>query len=559
MSAGLDTRLKRTATSTRVVIARSQNDTRRRLPNKAESTLSIVIFTHPTCLRHGSRYVQRSTFDSSTNTVHSSLLVRTWEYLVKDERRLLSNLVNVRHPDPVSLFQAHSRLVPDLIFSEMNFLSRRARLDREELPREDQQDRINKTSRRENDLQTQILQYFSNDYPEEAPIVEETAYPIERRDTSCQPESYAMATSNANVNRAMESAVLSPETKCKSPSKSVTPYTWSESECRHDERLTSPEICTKGILCADMDHQHISNEEKADKRYWDLDELKLLLKIREQRRNESRANKEPGTCDHSKRERQPDEAEDVSGSPSKNAKNDITSVREGFSSPPSSRTERSYSPSHGHPEPGTYTPGRQANSNLERHELKVTPNRLWFSGSRPTSQSCSPVIALHENPSSKWNDDAGPSNEIDLDAEFDNVIARICSRETAYDKDDDVIMKDFDAVYNSIVNSGDGDLTYANFFRVSSNQDYVFSRAGCPTHPLLGDIDEVCNSSLLSRATGHNPLPKSTFQNEGVQVTNNALYDAWNKFSQPIASAVGMGAAPFGVSTGFCWRQNKLY
>ncbi|OJJ79915.1 uncharacterized protein ASPGLDRAFT_924433 [Aspergillus glaucus CBS 516.65] len=226
-----------------------------------------------------------------------------------------------------------SRELPDLTFSEMNFLSRRSRLNPSELPAEEQQDKTNEATRREHDSQMQIPQYFFNDYYDEAPA---TAYA-----DADQPEPPAMA-SEAHGGRAMEPTALSPKL-----SHSATLYTWSESDCREHERRASSENCTKGILCVDLNHQHISDEEKANKRYWDLDELKLILKIRQQTRNESRANKEPKTCDHLKRRRQPDEADDAPRSPKKSKlSNAIASIRKSLSSLASSNTGRD-SPLHG--------------------------------------------------------------------------------------------------------------------------------------------------------------------------------------------------------------------
>lgn len=61
---------------------------------------------------------------------------------------------------------SHKSLVPDLTFSEMNFLSRRSRLNLNELPAEEQQDKINKATRRERDSETQVPQYFNHYYDE---------------------------------------------------------------------------------------------------------------------------------------------------------------------------------------------------------------------------------------------------------------------------------------------------------------------------------------------------------------------------------------------------------
>lgn len=438
--------------------------------------------------------------------------------------------------------------MPDLTFSEMNFLSRRSRLNPNELPAEEQQNKPNEATRREHDSQMQIPQYFSHDYHDEGLA---TVYA-----GADQPDPPATAT-EAHGSRAMEPTALSPKL-----SHSAIPYTWSESDCREHERRASSENCTKGILCVDLNHQHISDEEKANKRYWDLDELKLILKIRQQIRNESRANKEPKTCDHLKRSRQPDEADDVPRSPKKSKpSNAIASIRKRLSSPASSSTERD-SPPHGQQEIGTCVPERQTRRDLAHHELECTLKQVCFSDYRPMSQNYNPVIALHQNPQPNRDIDGAGPNEIDLDAEF-NSIVRICSRETAYDKDEDVIMKDLDAVYDSIV-SDDKDPAHGSLSRVPSNQTYFFSIPDCSTSL----HDEGWNSSLPPGITNHSSgndfsaahQPHSiTFQDEGVQATSNSIYDAWNGFSQPIMSAVGMGAAAFGASTGFCWRQNKLY
>lgn len=429
----------------------------------------------------------------------------------------------------------------------MNFLSRRSRLNPSELPAEEQQDKTNEATRREHDSQMQIPQYF-NDYYDEAPA---TAYA-----DADQPEPPAMA-SEVHGGRAMEPTALSPKL-----SHSATLYTWSESDCREHERRASSENCTKGILCVDLNHQHISDEEKANKRYWDLDELKLILKIRQQIRNESRANKEPKTCDHLKRRRQPDEADDAPRSPKKSKLfNAIASIRKSLSSLASSNMERD-SPLHGQQELGTYAPELRTSRDLDHHELELILKQACFSDYRPMSQTYNPAIAPHQNPQSNWDIDGASPNEIDLDAEF-NSIVRICSRETAYNKDEDVIMKDLDAVYDSIL-LDDKDAAHGSLSRVPSNQSYFFFTPDCSTSL----HDEGWNSSLPSGTTNHSSGNDSwaarqphniTSQDEGVQATSNSICDAWNEFSQPIMSAVGMGAAAFGASTGFCWRQNKLY
>ncbi|ODM14679.1 hypothetical protein SI65_09868 [Aspergillus cristatus] len=449
-----------------------------------------------------------------------------------------------------------SRELPDLTFSEMNFLSRRSRLNPNELLVEEQQDETNGAARRQHDSQTQIPQYFSNDYPDEPPVIDETAYPSAQDPD--QPEPAAVAT-EAHGSRAMRPADLSPKL-----SRSATPYTCSESDCREHERRASSKNCTKGILCVDLNHQHISDEEKANRRYWDLDELKLILMILQQVRNGSRANKEPEACDHSKRRRQPDEVDDEPRSPKKSKlSNAIASIRKPLSSPASSSTERD-TPLHGHPKPGTYTPERQTSRDIDHHELELTPKQVCFSDYCSMSQNCNRAIAPHQNPRPNRNIDGAGPDEIDLDAEF-NSIVRIFSRETAYGKDEDVIMKNFDAVYDSIVLE-DKDPAHGDLSRVPSNQSYFVSIPDCST-PLPESIDEGWNLSLPSGITNHsssnNFLAAHTHYqphniNEGVQTSNNPIYDAWNGFSQPIMS-VGMGAAALGTPTGFCWRQNKLY
>lgn len=438
----------------------------------------------------------------------------------------------------------------------MNFLSRRSRSNPNGLLVE-QQGETNGAARREHDSQAQIPQYFSNDYPDEPPVIDETVYPSAQDPD--QPEPAAMAT-EAHGSCTMRPADLSPKL-----SRSATPYTWYESDRREHERRASSKNCTKGILCVDLNHQHISDEEKANRRYWDLDELKLILVIRQQVRNRSRADKEPEACDHLKRRHQPDEVDDEPRSPKKaKLSNAIASIQKPLSSPASSSTERD-TPSHGHPKPGTYTPERQTSRDIDHHELELTPKQVCFSNYCSMSQNCNRAIAPHQNPHPKRNVDSAGSDEIDLDAEFNSIVS-ICSRETAYGKDEDVIMKDFDAVYDSIV-LDDKDPAHGDLSRIPSNQSYFVPIQDGST-PLPDSIDDGWNLSLPSGITNHsssnNFLAACTHCqphniNEGVQASNNSKYDTWNGFSQPIMFAVGMGAAAFGTSTGFCWRQNKLY
>lgn len=559
MSASLDARPEMIVTSTRgmtIAWIQSARRNRRRQPNRAGDIPSIVISMRPTCLRYGWLYVQIIKPWGCYWLCYSSLLVRKWGYLTKDGRHRLSNLASVRLPYLWIYCLIYNCLVPDLTFSEMNFLSRRSRSNPNGLLVE-QQGETNGAARREHDSQAQIPQYFSNDYPDEHDVIDETVYPSAQDPD--QPEPAAMAT-EAHGSCTMRPADLSPKL-----SRSATPYTWYESDRREHERRASSKNCTKGILCVDLNHQHISDEEKANRRYWDLDELKLILVIRQQVRNRSRANKEPEACDHLKRRHQPDEVDDEPRSPKKaKLSNAIASIQKPLSSPASSSTERD-TPSHRHPKPGTYTPERQTSRDIDHHELELTPKQVCFSNYCSMSQNCNRAIAPHQNPHPKRNVDSAGSDEIDLDAEFNSIVS-ICSRETAYGKNEDVIMKDFDAVYDSIV-LDDKDPAHGDLSRIPSNQSYFVPIQDGST-PLPDSIDDGWNLSLPSGITNHsssnNFLAACTHCqphniNEGVQASNNSKYDTWNGFSQPIMFAVGMGAAAFGTSTGFCWRQNKLY
>jgi len=432
-------------------------------------------------------------------------------------------------------------------------MSKRPQLNPNEMPKE-QQNKTNKAARREHDSQMQIPQYFSNDYPVEALAMEETMYPFEQN--AHQPDLSTVPI--AHSGRAMEPTDISPKL-----SRSATAYTWSESDCRGHEHWAS-ENCTKGILCVDLNHHHSSNKEKANKRYWDLDELKLKLKTRQQVRNGSRA-KEPETCDQSKRRRQPDEAGDEPRSPKKSKlSNAIASIRKRLSSPASSSTERD-TPPYGHPGLGTYTPERQTSRDTDNYELVLTPKQVCFADYRTMSQNCNPTITPHQDPHPSKIIDGTGADQIDLDAET-NSIVYICSRKTVYDKDEDVVIEEFGAVYDSIV-LDDKSLAHGRLSRIPSNQSYFFPIPDCST-PLANNIDEGWNLSLPSGVANHsssNGFLAADMHyephkiNEGLRTSNDSIYDAWNGFSQPMMPAVGMEAAASGASTGFYWRQNKLY
>lgn len=125
-----------------------------------------------------------------------------------------------------------------------------------ELPAEEQQDKTNEATQSEHGSQMQIPRYFK-DYYDEAPA---TVYAH-----ADQSKPTVMVT-EAHGSRAMEPIALSSKL-----SHNTTPYTWSESACRDYERRPSSENCTKSTSCVDLNHQHINDEEKANKRYWDLD------------------------------------------------------------------------------------------------------------------------------------------------------------------------------------------------------------------------------------------------------------------------------------------------
>lgn len=94
--------------------------------------------------------------------------------------------------------------------------------------------------------------------------------------SSPEPESLPKRAELEEVNEVKDSKSVDQQHK----SRSATPFTWLQEAAESPAPQRQSETCAKGALCADLGHQHISDEEKASKRYWDLGELKLILRLR---------------------------------------------------------------------------------------------------------------------------------------------------------------------------------------------------------------------------------------------------------------------------------------
>lgn len=201
--------------------------------------------------------------------------------------------------------------------------------------------------------------------------------------------------------------------------------------------------------------------------------------IRQQIRNESRVNKELKACDHLKRGHQPEEADDAPRSPKKSkVSNAIASIRKRLSSLALSNTEHD-SLLHVQQELGAYTPELQTSHDLYHHELELIPKQTCYSDYHPMSQTYNPAITTHQKQQSNKDIDGAGPNEIDLDTKFTSI-ARIYSSKTAYSRNEGMIMKDLDAVYDSIVLDNKGP-AHGSLSRIPSNQSYFFFTPDCST------------------------------------------------------------------------------
>lgn len=203
------------------------------------------------------------------------------------------------------------------LFSKVNFLSG-SQQNRQEPAESRDKGKGKVTDQTGQDLQMQISQYFSNNHPEDNHAVQAT-YSVKQDETgqrpSCMPST---AEPTAEQEAPLAKVEDGTSRNNKQGSRSATPFTWSESALEKHAPTDAPKPCTKGALCADLSHQHISDEEKANKRYWDLWELKLLLQIRQEGREKTETRRRLASYEnYLKRKRQADEIEEWLASPQK--------------------------------------------------------------------------------------------------------------------------------------------------------------------------------------------------------------------------------------------------
>lgn len=344
------------------------------------------------------------------------------------------------------------------LFSEVNFLSG-SQQNRQEPAESHDKGKGKATDQTGHDLQLQISQYFSNDYPEDdhamqgSSCMPSTAEPTAKQDAT--PAKVEDGTSKSN----------------KQGSRSATPFTWPESALEENAPTDAPKPCQKGALCADLSHQHISDEEKANKRYWDLWELKLILQIRQEGREKAETRRRLAFYDnYLKRKRQADGIEEWLASPPKKIRTGSDAFIE--------LVQRYSSSSTGTLQPNAY--GSTAEEELERSlgslSLESTPEKRpkstsnqkpWFAlggqlrpnskkdpgvslGSQPLELTSDdgPIAVGHGHPFQNDGEDAGyPGRNADLRQGLD-MLTRATSMETLYDDDNDVIMKGVGTVFD---------------------------------------------------------------------------------------------------------------
>lgn len=425
----------------------------------------------------------------------------------------------------------------------MNFLSKRSRQGPEDLPEDRHQ---------MDELQMEIPQYFSNDYAEEPPHMDESVF-FPRHDMQAQTDPLAISFSTGHGEFTVEHTTyddLLParvqrnfkHRRDRKKSSSATSHTWPESECETKEPRVSSEDCQKGLFCADINHQHISNTEKAKKRYWDLDELKLILSIRQRRRYEDEQRK--ASLYPLKRKRPSFEAEEVlirhSKRTQRNAKR-VASSRRSFCSSPSSSAG---SP---HGKSGPLEVALKENEiETEKYGPEDNPKTLEYSDGSQKTQGGSPL--------SDWDiTEELPIHDLNLETEWADVLVGSFPKETTHDNDNDVVMNDFDAAYSAIMRSADEDPTIEILHGIASNEgDFSTTKDRqslvVSSHTSL-DASKTKNTSFHQQISSEPPP-------QGASVDGNGS-GLWHGHLQSMALAFGMESTALG--TEFSWRQNRLY
>lgn len=399
-------------------------------------------------------------------------------------------------------------------------------------------------------LQMQIPQCFSNDYPEEYPHVNESvSFP--RHDIQAQTDSLAISFSTGHGESAVEHTTYDDSLPArvqrnfkhrreKRKSSSATSYTWPETEYEAKEPRVSFEDCKKGLLCVDINHQHITDAEKTNKRYWDLDELKLILSIRQRRRYEDEQRK--AEVNPLKRKRPSFEAEEVlirhSKRTQRDAKRVASSRRRSLCSSPSSRAGSPYG------QPGPLEAALRENEiETEKPGPEDSPEAVKYSDCSQETQNGSPL--------SDWDiTEELPIHDLNLEAEWADVLVGSLPKEITHDEDNDVVTNDFDAAYSAIMHSTDEDPTIeilhgkaSNESDFSTTKDYQSLIVSSHTSP---DTRNTENTSFHHQMSIESP----------AHVDKDA-FGLWHGHPQSMTLACGMESKT--LRTDFSWRKNRLY
>lgn len=470
----------------------------------------------------------------------------------------------------------------------MNFLSRRSQNHGK--PSTDQRDKGKAPARDEHGLQKQmqVSQYFSNDYPE-----------------GPSQEQAPVAAIN-NTQEQIDQLPRTPNDPGKPQPSFITPYTWSESNYGQDHQAS--EVCTKGIFCANLTHQHLSEEGRANKRYWDLWELKLMLEISQDRQKQDEESRKRNLESKEEENRQlPGETEEIH-TPKKRKllleqhagpsfadliqahNGNFAHTQRGWSSSSSSKTERGKGnppspPAHPPPFPSTLKHLSETNSDLLNRGRHV-------SGSPSHGHPCPParsprrgnVSTVDQNDPLQWTSILSPiqwintgylglgaqhdigqeHNEMNLEMEMVKYLLHPHPGEAVIYKDNDVVMKDFDKVYDSIVRSDiTGPTDSPN--QLSNNQGGLLPlqdhQSPFPFAPRM----KLQNPFMASWFAGQNAKSGVSSFNynhwpmQGEEAPNGPFLNAQSGLPFFTAPSFGMGSTQFGNSAGFSFPQNKLY
>ena len=419
-------------------------------------------------------------------------------------------------------------------FSEVDFLS--GSQQNRQGPAESCDKGKNKaTDQTKHGSQIQISQYFSNDYPEDD-LAAQATYSVKQDEpghrSSCVPQTTVPTSQQdappANVD----------DYACKNDrqsSCSATLVAWLERVPEEYLSQNAPKPCTKGALCADLSHQHISNEEKENKRYWDLWELKLILQIRQEAREKMERKKRPAFYeDILKRKRQASEAEEELTSPPRKPR----TRPDAFTQPVQSRSSRSPSTLQSQAfvllleeeeeelgrslgdllqptaeedpwfflgsQPPELTPGDEMTASMESLSLESTSEYPAYTNNIGLFPDSGPIAFEHVPPYSNDAEYAkysiGGAEDLGLGLD---MLTRTDSPETLYDSGNDVIMKGVGAIFDR------GHIDSAN-------------RGGRPSatdqnDPLLSTFGQDLESSMMP-AHYHGPFPdESTFFGQPIQ------------------------------------------